>query len=142
MKCQLVKVKGNKRNTEWVIKNNGELVYTYTEALQKGISRTKFKKALKELVEKGFIDIAHKGNGGVKGDYSLYGVSERWKDFGTDKFIFKTMKKDNRQGRGFAKYWKDKRSNIGIEIDTDMSINFDTPLGKKEPNGVSEIILH
>lgn len=91
------------RSGVWQILNNGEIEYTYSEAENnKGISRQSFANALTELVEKGFIDITHAGQGGTKGDKSLYAISERWKYFETAKFIKKTRAKDTRQGRGFA----------------------------------------
>jgi DNA-binding PadR family transcriptional regulator len=84
-------------------------------------------RAITELTEKGFIDITHSGSGGVKGDKSKYAISERWRDWGTDRFIEKTRKKDTRQGRGFAAIWKRRRANMGIKNDTPPVIKNDTP---------------
>ena len=64
---------------------------------------------LDTLIAKGFIDVAWSGSGGKKGDKSLYGISERWRDWGTDKFIKASRPKDTRKGRGFAAYWKRKK---------------------------------
>jgi DNA-binding PadR family transcriptional regulator len=97
------------RKPQWYISNNGEIEYTYSEAEKKGISRPRFMRALDNLVEKGFIDITHSGSGGVKGDKSKYAISERWLDYGTDKFIKKTRPKDSRNGRGWAAYWAKRR---------------------------------
>ena len=114
MKCRVKKMKGKPgRKSEIVILNNGQIIYSYAEALNKGITRPRFIRALRELVEHGFIDIAHPGSGGIKGDVSLYAISTRWKSWGTDKFIDKTIPKDDRKGRGFASYWRNKNSNIG-----------------------------
>ena len=56
---------------------------------------------MKELVEKGLIDIEHSG-GGYDGDKSLYAISDRWRKYDTLEFEDKTMPKDTRQGRGYA----------------------------------------
>ncbi len=90
-------------NKKWYIVNNGSIEYTYSEALKNGISRQRFARALKELVEKGFIDIAKLG-GGFDGDKSLYAISERWRDYGTEHFEKATRPKDDRKGRGFSVY--------------------------------------
>ena len=109
------KIKGVKakqgRQSGHIILNNGELVYTYAEAEHKApsISRKAFMTALDSLISRGLIDVHHSGAGGKKGDKSLYGISERWHDFGTDKFISASRPKDKRQGRGWAVYWKNKK---------------------------------
>lgn len=87
--------------SEWDIANNGQIVFTYPEAVSKGFTRPSFKRALKQLVEFGFIDIAYHG-GGMAKDKSLYAISDRWKLYGEKKFIFKTIEKDNRK-LGFQK---------------------------------------
>ena len=110
-----VKHHGEKR---WMILNNGELQYSYAEAQGKGITRPRFTRALDDLINHGFIDIAHSGSGGKKGDLSLYSISERWRAYGTDKFIPATRPKDTRGGRGFSAYWQKKRANVGNEIVT------------------------
>ena len=38
-KRQMEPVKRSKRSDDWIIKNNGEIVYPYTEAEHKGIGR-------------------------------------------------------------------------------------------------------
>jgi hypothetical protein len=115
-KIKGVKVHGRKVP---MILNNGEIVYPYAEAEQKGIPRSSFMRALDELVGKGFIDIAWSGSGGKKGDVSLYAVSDRWAAYGTDKFKSATRPKDKRQGRGFRRgnreWMKARKSNIGVK---------------------------
>jgi len=101
-RCRIQGLKHKGRRKEWIISNNGELVYTYDEALKKDITKARFARAITELVEHGLIDITHSGAGGRKGDVSLYAISDRWKYYGTDQFELKTRKKDKRQGRGFA----------------------------------------
>lgn len=123
MKCRMKRRKGKGgRKTERDILNNGELEYCYGEAEKKGIPRSSFMRTLDELITKGFIDVPHSGSGGQKGDKSLYSISERWRAYGTDKFIHAFRPKDIRAGRGFKKgnlEWKKaqrpKCSNIGVK---------------------------
>ena len=79
--------------TTWVILNNGKIVFTYAEAQKKhGIARKTFSRALDQLVELGFIDIARPGIGRAQIE-TLYSISERWKKYGTADFIVKTKLK-------------------------------------------------
>ena len=127
---QLVKVG---RRDRWLIKNNGEIIFTYTEALKKlKMCRSTFCRSISQLVELGFVDIAHHGGGMMK-DCSKYGISERWRDYGKEEFIKKSRKKDNRK-LGYTKdNWEDRtgrkrkrKSKIGINNDTNSSITKDT----------------
>ena len=93
---------GKKGKEKWVISNNGEIVFPYAEAKEKfGITPPRFQRALDQLVEHGFIDIAHPGGGMVK-DISKYSISNRWIYYGTNDFIHKHRQKDTR-GLGFKK---------------------------------------
>ena len=127
--------------SEKVILNNGKIEYCYSAAEKKGISRPKFVKALDELTEKGFIDITHLGTGGHKGDKNKYAISERWRAWGTEKFVEKKRPKDTRKGRGWGAYHQNKSSNIGIENDTPSSIENDTPRYNQSIVGVSKSLL-
>jgi len=113
MKRVIAKTKARPgRKSESVILNNGEIEYCYSEAEKEGIPRASFMRAITELVEKGFIDIAHSGSGGVKGDKSLYSISDRWRTWGTEEYIQKVRPKDIRAKRGFLsgdKHWKRKK---------------------------------
>jgi hypothetical protein len=89
-KCQFAKK--NKRpgkRSEGLMErilNNGEIEFTYIEARRKyGISRGRFVRAIDELIEKGFLEITEPG-GGVHKQKTLYGISERWRDYGTPSF--------------------------------------------------------
>lgn len=109
MKCKVKGIKAKQgRKSGRIILNNGELQYTYAEAQKKEppITRPAFTRALDNLIEHGFIDVMHSGVGGKKGDTSLYGISERWRKYGTEDFKKVSRPKDTRQGRGFAVYWK------------------------------------
>ncbi len=108
-KCQYAKLSA-KRGAEHV--NNGELVFTYAEAESKySILPGRFKRAIDELVSKGFIDITGTGMG-VKKVATTYGIAERWRDYGTSGF--KTVKRPKRPigNRGFRrgnKLWRRAR---------------------------------
>jgi len=98
------KVKLNKRTKQYTILNNGELVFTYQEAQKRlEISTGTFRNCIDELIGLGLIELQHPGSGGKKGDVSLYGISERWKNYGTAHFVEKIRQKDQREGRGFYK---------------------------------------
>lgn len=85
-KRRMEQVKQSKRSDMWIIRNNGEIVYPYAEAEQKGIGRREFRNAIDELIEKGFLDITHHGSGGRSGDMTRYYIDERWKEYGTSNF--------------------------------------------------------
>lgn len=104
------------RKKYWVIANNGEIIYPYSEALEKGISRNVFRNSIDELQAKGLIDIKHRGKGGRKpakgtGDVTQYWIDDRWMDYGTDNFRppRKPRRKDVRKGRGFSLIYADEK---------------------------------
>jgi hypothetical protein len=105
-KREMIPTKRN-RQSIWKINNNGEIIYPYTEAKDKGFSGDQFVKSIDELQEKGFLDITHQGKGGRKtadgtGDATRYWIDDRWKDYGMDDFRppRNPRKKDTRKGRG------------------------------------------
>jgi len=119
---------GRKGRGKWVFSNNGEIIFTYQEALNKwGLTKPRFSRALDELIEKGFIDINHLGGGMVK-DASTYYISQRWEEYGTDQFIPQSRPKDTRR-LGFTKEnWEERTgrkrkspSKQGNNIDTNPS---------------------
>jgi hypothetical protein len=121
------------RKKDWDIINNGELIFTYDDAVKKfGMARSTFRNCIDQLIKVGFIDIAHHG-GGMNKDCSKYSISERWIDYGKDKFKKKIRPKDTR-GLGFTKQnWKETagrtrkpKSKTGITDDTKSSITNDT----------------
>ena len=117
----------------WQIRNNGEIVFTYDEAKSKfRIARSTFRSSIDQLVELGFIDIAHHGGGMMK-DCSKYGISERWRDYGREEYIKKSRKKDTRKLGFTTKNWEDRtgrrrrpKSKISISNDNGSSITNDT----------------
>ena len=104
---------------EWIIKNNGEIVFTYKEALKKyGIPYGTFRNAIDELIDKGFIDIAASGQGTYKVT-NLYSISDRWRKYGTPDYeqpkhrhkkpINRGFQKGNKYGRNCC---KEKKSTV------------------------------
>lgn len=84
------------------ILNNGQIVFTYAEAKEYGISESTFARTLKKFVELGFIDVATQGNT-FTDTPSYYSISDRWKKY--DQPDFKKIKKKRAlpPGLGFQK---------------------------------------
>ena len=134
-KRQMEPVKRAKRSDEWTIKNNGEIVYPYNEAEHKGVGRREFRSAIDELIEKGFLDIAHQGSGGRSGDMTKYFLDNRWKEYGTTAFrpAKSPRQKDSRKGRGWAAYHAKKEKSPVTKLIPEMTESSnkpDTPKGK------------
>ncbi|HUU92201.1 MAG TPA: hypothetical protein VM238_13460 [Phycisphaerae bacterium] len=74
------------RGNRFQIVNNGELEFTYLEALRLyGLTSKTFRHAIDNLVRVGFLDITKHG-GGLEGDRTRYGLSQRWRHYGTAEF--------------------------------------------------------
>ncbi len=67
------------------ILNQGKMSFEYRIAGYRGMRADQFSRALKELFRYGFIDLDHHGRG-VKGDYTKFALSDRWKKYGTDRW--------------------------------------------------------
>jgi hypothetical protein len=65
--------------------NDGEIAFTYSEAALRGLTSHKFRRALKDLHGFGFIDVVKPGSA-LKGDWTQFALSERWREFGTPNF--------------------------------------------------------
>ena len=130
---KMVETSKTGKGKQWIISNNGEIIFTYDEAYKKfGMARSTFRSCLDQLVEFGFINIAHAG-GGMNRDCSEYAISDRWEKYGKEQFINKSRQKDTR-GLGFTdKNWETKtgrkrksQSKISILSDTKSSIRNNT----------------
>jgi hypothetical protein len=109
-----------KKKTGAIIMNNGEITFTYAEAEKLGYPKRTFNLAIDKLIEVGLIDLHYQGQGGyvletgkVSGESSLYGISDRWQNYGKDNFVFKKRKKDTRKGRGWTAYHEKKKTEPG-----------------------------
>jgi len=136
-KRQMEKIKRHRRSDEWVIKNNGEIVYPYSEAEHKRIGRREFRNAIDELIEKGFLDIAHQGSGGRSGDMTRYFIDDRWRDYDTSSFrpAKNPRKKDTRQGRGWAAVHARKKKSSVTKVIPGKVVSSNRPVTpcKKSP---------
>ena len=92
-KRQIEKI-GHKGNERKIVKNNGKIIFTYAEAERKyDLNQTKFKRAIDQLIEHGFLDIAERG-GSLGRNPTKYFISSRWKEYKSPDF-----KKVSRQKR-------------------------------------------
>ena len=131
------------------ISNNGEILFTYAEAQNKfGISRSTFRRAIDQLVNLGFIDIAHHGGGMMK-DSSKYGISERWRDYGREEYIKKSRQKDTRKLGFTKKNWEERtgrkrklKSKTSISNDTCSSITDESSDPERPVTTVTPSIVH
>lgn len=101
--------KGHQKN---VITNGRELEFTYRDANEKyGITERRFHKAIDELVNKGLLDIVESGHGLYK-QKTKYGISERWRKYGTSDFEEVPRPKGNHIGRRGWNVKKAQRENL------------------------------
>ena len=81
--------------------NCDSITFTYVEANEKyWITKSRFSRAIKELLAKGFITIVHQG-GGYKQDKTIYALSDAWVAW-LHGVVIECRKKVNVQ-RGFCK---------------------------------------
>ena len=135
------------REGKWYTTNNGEIVFPYKEAKKRfKIPKSSFARAIDSLIEYGFIDITHLG-GGLIGDCTKYSISNRWRNYDTDRFIQTKRPKDTR-GFGFTtKNWEEKtgrkrriESKSGIKNDTRTSNKNDTRKRERQTQLVSNLV--
>lgn len=135
-KRQMEQVKSKNRSSSWIIRNNGEIVYPYSEAEKKGIGRREFRNAIDELIAKGFLDITHYGSGGRSGDMTQYFIDDRWQEYDTPSFrpAKKPRIKDNRKGRGWSAFHAKKKTNSVTKLPPKKVLSNNktvTPKGKQ-----------
>lgn len=101
LRRQMVK-SGKKGHERWQCTNSQELVFTYKEAKEKyEITERRFHRAIDELIDNGFLDVVKSASGLFK-EVTLYGLSERWRKYGTPQFEkFSRIKRN--QTTGFCK---------------------------------------
>ena len=142
---------GRKGKEKKVIFNNGQIVFSYSEALKRfGITPPRFARALSQLIKFGFIDINHVGGGMVK-DISTYYISDRWENYGTQEFEEKKRPKDTR-GLGFTpKNWEERsqkkrrtklkisNNNVTRTSNKNVTVPNGTPYASSNKNVTEEI---
>ncbi len=118
-KCQISKRYGKPGRHDRVIVNNGEIEFTYIEAKEKyGMTAPQFKRAVDQLIDRGFIDVAATGMGVYKVK-TCYAVSDRWEEYG--KPVFREAKRPAASIRncGFKpgnKHWKKARREFPTDV--------------------------
>ena len=80
------KLKHKSRSGSYAITNNGEITYSYQEAVRRGISKDQFRNAIDELQQRGFLDISEYGSGGHDRKQTKFIIDERWKNYGTPSY--------------------------------------------------------
>jgi hypothetical protein len=94
-----------------VYENSG-LVFTYHEAESSlGIKQGTFFDAVTRLITVGFIDVEYHGGANV-GDYSRYSFSDRWRAYGTPKFIEAQRERVLTPGRDIQSNIKKKKDRL------------------------------
>jgi len=106
------KYKDRKGNDAFRIENNGELVFTYEEAIRRGLDKKQYSAALDDLIAKGFLEITRQGTG--PGEPSLYKLTERWQAWDTSHFEPGPPRRKNRHpGMGWNIYNQRRKQNPG-----------------------------
>ena len=84
------KFEGKHKNKKMVYLDEG-FIFPYAEAAFLGIGTTQYWKNINKLIEVGFLDIIHQCGWYQKHererDYSVYKLSERWRNYGTNEFV-------------------------------------------------------
>jgi len=91
-KLRYEKIIGKKGKDRWQIRDNGHFSFPYTEANHRGLSDVQFRKALLKLHGCGFLDVVQAGSA-LKGDFTIYTLSDRWKKFDEANFEKKDFPK-------------------------------------------------
>jgi hypothetical protein len=138
LKRQMVKYKDSKSNENWIIKNNGSIVFTYKEAERKrALSKKKFVCALDDLIAKGFLAVTHQGTG--QNDYSRYKLTTNWKDYGTKDFKPCPQRRKNKsKNMGWAIY-NARQKKLGVQSDNRPGAESDTSTGITKKYRVSKV---
>ena len=104
---------GKGKNKKWTPTNKRELIFPYREAEDRfGISQPRFTRAIDELIENGFLDIVKAGIG-VAREATVYGLSERWRKYGTPEFEQKSRVITK---RGFCKTRKLPANHASVSV--------------------------
>ncbi|MCH8313379.1 MAG: hypothetical protein IID17_10375 [Nitrospinae bacterium] len=104
-------------NKKWVVTKDADISFPYTVAEKDfGISQPRFTRGLDALMSNGFIRLEYQG-GGIKGDCSIYRISQMWRHYGMDKFrVLPRPKKEAMVGFLKKGYEKKTKQNSGEKI--------------------------
>jgi hypothetical protein len=107
------------KEKKWVCENEGTISFTYIEAKKKyGITKSRFSRAIGELLAKGFISIKHAG-GCYQQDKSVYALSDEWKFWSPGNVINKREKETVK--RGFCKPKREKVTSKTVPINSHVN---------------------
>ena len=107
---------------DYVIINNGQIEFKYIEALEKyGIKADRFRRALRQLHDRGFIDVTDPG-GSIHKISAKFALVNRWLDYGTGKFKSIPWPERDSSCPGFKK----QRENLTIRKNTHGTIRENT----------------
>lgn len=94
---------GRKKGKEFfVITNNGKIEFPYIQAKCLGISEQQFRRALDQLVDRGFLSVEHTG-GAYQRDKSLYSLIDNWELYPTSDFKKGKKRKKGQVRRGYQR---------------------------------------
>lgn len=110
--------KGKRGKNRYEVVNDGEIDFTYREAGIRGLTSHQFRNALRELNRIGFIDVKRPGSA-LKGDWTVFTLSERWKRYGTPSFDEREYPKSvHWVNFGFKTKQRRYRKKLDVEINT------------------------
>jgi len=73
-KIKVEKIEGRRGKQRYRVKDGGEMSFTYKEAVHRGLTHQKFRKAIRELHRLGFVDVVRPGSS-MKGDWTVFKLS-------------------------------------------------------------------
>lgn len=111
------KAKKKKGLKEMVMENNGQIIFTYGEAVTLGISAATFWKAIKELLARGFIDIAEAGRWYEK-EPTRFSISRRFLNYGKPDFQAVKWERNLPGGLGFQK----KKTKVALVSESQQAL--------------------
>jgi len=140
-KRKLEPIKHKSKKKSYKIINNGQIIFTYREAVELGMNERQFRDAIDELIAKGFLDIARHGKGGRSGDSTLYFIDSRWKDYDTDRFQSPKNPriKNTRLGQGWSAYNSKQKLKPTDKNDSATTDKNDRSSGKKEKERLAKM---
>jgi hypothetical protein len=117
---------GRKGEKKYLCTNSESISFTYIEAKDKyEITKSRFSRAIDELLAKGFITIIHRG-GSFKQDKTIYGLSENWRIW-QPGVVFEARERETVK-RGFCKPNK-KVTLENVPIHSRENVLIQEPLG-------------
>ena len=84
-KIKVEKIQNKRGKQRFQIKDDGKFSFTYKEANHRGLSGFQLYKGLRELHSYGFLEVQRPGSS-LRGDFSIYTLSDRWRLFGQPGF--------------------------------------------------------